>query len=191
MPHKRPSKPSWRPPLAAGFLLLACSVASAQWVWKEGDRKVFSDTAPPASVPDKNILKRPGGGSAPMPVPAAVAPASAESGNATAPGATSPQAAAPQLPTVDKELEAKKKQAEQAEAARQKAEEQRIAQARTENCNRAKQAKATLDTGVRVATTNAKGEREIMDDKARATETKRLDDVMRSDCGPMPKAKPQ
>ena len=191
MPQKRPSKPSWQTPLAAGFLLLACSVASAQWVWKEGDRKVFSDTAPPASVPDKNILKRPGGSNAPIPVPAAVAPASAESGNAAVPAATPPQAAAPQLPTVDKELEARKKQAEQAEAARQKAEEQRIAQARTENCNRAKQAKATLDTGVRVATTNAKGEREIMDDKARATETKRLDDVMRSDCGPMPKAKPQ
>lgn len=190
MPQKRPSKPSWRAPLAAGFLLLACSVVSAQWVWKEGDRKVFSDTAPPASVPDKNILKRPGGGNAPMPAPAAAAPANAETG-AVAPAGAPPQAAAPQLPTVDKELEAKKKQAEQAEANRQKAEEQRIAQARAENCNRARQAKATLDTGVRVATTNAKGEREIMDDKARAAETKRLDDVMRSDCGPMPKAKPQ
>jgi len=151
---------------------------------------VFSDTAPPASVPDKNILKRPGGGSAPMPAPAAVAPASTETG-AASPAGAAPQAAAPQLPTVDKELEAKKKQAEQTEAARNKAEEQRLAQARTENCNRAKQAKATLDSGVRLATTNAKGEREIMDDKARTAEAKRLDDVMRGDCGPMPKAKAQ
>lgn len=187
MPQKRPSKPSWRAPLVAGFLLLAGSVASAQWVWKEGERKVFSDTAPPASVPEKNIIKRPGGGSAAMPLPATVAPANAETSSA----ATPPQAAAPQLPTVDKELEAKKKQAEQTEAARNKAEEQRLAQARTENCNRAKQARATLDSGVRLATTNAKGEREIMDDKARATEAKRLDDLVRSDCGPMPKSKPQ
>ena len=190
MPQKRPSKPSWRAPLAAGFLLLACSVASAQWVWKEGERKVFSDTAPPASVPDKNILKRPGGGNAPMPPPAAIVPATAETGTAS-PVAAPPQAAAPQLPTVDKELEAKKKLAEQAEAARQKAEEQRIAQARTENCNRAKQAKATLDSGVRLATTNAKGEREILDDKARAVETKPLDEAVRGNCGPMPKSGPQ
>ena len=176
----------------AGFLLLASSVASAQWVWKEGERKVFSDTAPPASVPDKNIIKRPGSGGTAMPLPAAPAPANADtSGAAAPPAATPPQAAAPQLPTVDKELEAKKKLAEQTEAARNKAEEQRLAQARTENCNRAKQAKATLDSGVRLATTNAKGEREIMDDKARATEAKRLDDVVRSDCGPMPKSKPQ
>lgn len=189
MPQKRPSKPSWRAPLAAGFLLLVCSVASAQWVWKEGERKVFSDTAPPASVPDKNILKRPGGGT-PMPAPAAVAPTNTETGAASPTGAV-PQAAAPQLPTVDKELEAKKKQTEQTEAARQKAEEQRVAQARTESCNRAKQAKATLDSGVRLATTNAKGEREIMDDKARTAEAKRLDDVMRSNCGPMPKSGPQ
>lgn len=190
MPQKRPSKPCWRAPLAAGFLLLACSTASAQWVWKEGDRKVFSDTAPPASVPDKNILKRPGGGSAPMPAPAAAAPANTETG-AASPAGAAPQAAAPQLPTVDKELEAKKKQSEQTEAARQKAEEQRIAQARTESCHRAKQAKATLDSGVRLATTNAKGEREIMDDKARTAEAKRLDDVMRGNCGPMPKSGPQ
>lgn len=172
----------------AGFLLLACSAASAQWIWKEGERKVFSDTAPPASVPDKNILKRPGGGSAPMPPPAAAAPTNAEPGSASVPATMPAQATAPQLPTVDKELEAKKKQAEQTEAARLKAEEQRIAQARTESCNRTKQAKATLDSGIRLATTNAKGEREVMDDKARAAEAKRLDEVMRSDCGPMPKA---
>ena len=35
--------------------------ALAQWQWIDNTgRKVFSDTAPPASVPDKNILKRPG-----------------------------------------------------------------------------------------------------------------------------------
>jgi hypothetical protein len=126
-----------------------------------------------------------------MPPPAAAAPANAEPGSASVPATAPPQAAAPQLPTVDKELEARKKQAEQSEAARQKAEEQRIAQARTESCNRVKQAKATMDSGIRLATTNAKGEREVMDDKARAAEAKRLDEVMRSDCGPMPKAKPQ
>lgn len=182
MPQKSPLMPSWRRPLAAGFLLLACSVASAQWVWKEGERKVFSDTAPPASVPEQNIIKRPGsGGSLSRPAPVAP-PAGAES-NAAAPT----PGIAPQLPTVDKELEAKKKQTQQAEEARKKAEDQRIAKARAEDCARAKQARNTLDSGVRLATTNAKGEREVMDDKARAAEAKRLDGVARDNCGPLPK----
>lgn len=190
MPQKHPLKTSWRTPIAAGFLLLACSLASAQWVWMEGGRKVFSDTAPPASVPDKSIVKRPAGSGAPTSTLAT--PVSPVDSEATAQAPTqAPAAGTPQLPTVDKELEARKKQAEQADEARKKAEEQRIAKARVESCARAKQAKATMDSGVRLATTNARGEREVMDDKARAAETRRLDDVMRSDCGPMPKTSAQ
>lgn len=175
MPQKSPLLTAWRRPLAAGILLLVCSVASAQWVWKEGERKVFSDTAPPASVPEQNIIKRPGsGGSVSRSAPVAP-PASAE------------PSAAPQLPTVDKELEARKKQTQQTEEAQKKVEDQRIAKARAEDCARAKQAKITLDSGVRLATTNAKGEREVMDDKARAAEARRLDEVARNNCGPLPK----
>jgi hypothetical protein len=183
MSQKSSLNPSWRATFVTGLLLAACSAATAQWVWKEGERRVFSDTAPPASVPDKNIVKRPGAG-APQGAPAI---ATAEGAAvAAAPGAA-PAAAAPQLPTADKELEAKKKQAEQADEARKKAEEQRVAQARAETCAQARKAKATMDSGVRLATTNAKGEREIMDDKARAAEVRRMDGIIRSDCGPMPK----
>lgn len=171
--------PSWRATVAAGLLLAACSAASAQWVWKEGERKVFSDTPPPASVAEKNIVKRPGGNFRTAAPPAAETPAE---GTATA----AAPAAAPQLPKVDKELEAKKKQAEEAEEARKKAEEQRLAKGRAENCERARKAKGTMESGVRLATTNAKGEREVMDDKARAAEARRLDDIVRSDCGPLP-----
>jgi len=186
MPQKIAPITSWRTPIAAGFLLLACSLASAQWVWMEGGRKVFSDTAPPASVPDSSIVKRPGAGGAPM--PAAIAPAAPASGEG---GAQAPAAGAPQLPAGDKELEARKKQAEQAEDAKKKAEEQRIAKARTESCARAKQARATLDSGVRLATTNSKGEREVMDDKARTAEARRLDDIVRGDCSPAPRTNAQ
>ena len=185
MSEKSSLMPSWRATFVTGLLLAACSAATAQWVWKEGDRRVFSDTAPPASVPDKNIVKRPGAG-APLVAPApATAPAEGAA-VAAVPGAA-PAAAAPKLPTVDKELEAKKKQAEQADEARKKAEEQRVAQARAETCAQARKAKATMDSGVRLATTNAKGEREIMDDKARAAEAQRMDSIIRSDCGSMPK----
>lgn len=151
----------------------------AQWQWIDGTgRKVFSDTPPPASIPDKSILKKPGSG---MTLPAVSAePATASPNTAAAP-------AAPQIPARDSELEAKKKQVEQAEEAKKKAEMERVAKARADNCERARKVKITMDSGVRLATTNAKGEREIMDDKAKAAETQRMEGIIRSDCGPMPK----
>ncbi|MFG5410725.1 hypothetical protein ABXN37_24710 [Piscinibacter sakaiensis] len=41
-----------------------------------------------------------------------------------------------------------------------------------------------LDDGVRIARTNEKGEREILDDKARAAEQARLRAVVAADCAP-------
>ena len=151
------------------------AMAQAQWQWinLEG-HKVFSDRAPPTNIPDKNILKRPSGRLAPS--------QDAESkGDASAvPPAV--QGAEVKPVGVDKTLEAKKKQAEEAEAAKRKAEEQRISKAKIENCARAKQAKASFDSGVRISRTNAAGEREIMDDAARASELQRIQSVIASDC---------
>ncbi|MGE0430164.1 DUF4124 domain-containing protein [Hydrogenophaga sp.] len=183
MPQKLSSITLWRAAALTGLLLTSSMAAMAQWQWIDSTgRKVFSDTAPPASVPDKNIIKSPG---APRTPPVA-APTAAPEGDAapstSTTAAPTPAPAAPQLPTVDKELEAKKKQAEQAEEARRKAEEQRVAQARAKNCAIARKAKSTMDSGVRLATTNAKGEREVMDDKTRAAESRRMDEIIRSDC---------
>ncbi len=159
--------------------LLACGSAMAQWQWVDSTgRKVFSDTPPPPGTPEKNIIKAPGSRSAAAPRVAVAASAPVQ-GTATA-------AAAPKPSGRDEQLEAKKKQAEEAELAKKKAEADRVAKARAENCERAKRAKATLDTGIRIATTNAKGEREIMDDKARGDEARRMDETIRSDCGPLP-----
>lgn len=144
-----------------------------QWLDKEG-RKVFSDRSPPPEVPEKNILKRPGG--------QLVRPALTEAPDATAPKAATPAAAAPKLTGKDRELEAKKKQAEQDEAAKKKAEEEKLALAKADNCDRAKKGLATFQSGVRIATLNSKGEREILDDNARAAEVKRLQGIAESNC---------
>jgi len=154
----------------------ACGAAFAQWQWIDKDgRKVFSDRAPPADILDNNILKRPAGRAPGAP------PAQDNAGSA--------EAAAPALPassskvaTVDKELEAKKRLAADAEVAKRKAEEDRVTKAKVENCARAKQAKTSFDSGVRIARTNAAGEREIMDDAARATEAKRIQGISSTDC---------
>ena len=47
---------------------------------------------------------------------------------------------------------------------------------------RAKQAKASFDSGLRISRTNAAGEREFMDDAARASELKRIQGIIASDC---------
>ena len=151
--------------------------ASAQWQWTDKDgRKVFSDRAPPADILDKDILKRPAGRSATAGT--TNAPASA----AIAASAPQGAASAPKLSGVDKELAEKKKKAEEAEAAKRKAEEERVLKAKVENCARAKQAQTSLGSGMRIARTNEKGEREVLDDAARASEQKRIQSIIDSDC---------
>lgn len=95
---------------------------------------------------------------------------------------TAAPAPAPKDTGVDKSLEAKKKQAEAAEAAKKKAEDDRIARAKVDNCRLAKQAKATFDSGARVARTNGAGEREYLDDATRAAEVQRIQGVIDTDC---------
>ncbi len=162
--------------LLRSIVFLACATVPlaglAQWQWIDKDgRKVFSDQSPPADIPLNKILRQPGGRSVPVAVPVAAA--------ASAPASA---ASAPKLTTKDKGLEDKKKLAEAAEAEKAKAEEERVAKAKAENCARAKQAKAGFDTGARIATTNVKGEREIMDDATRAAETKRIQGIIAADC---------
>lgn len=156
--------------------------ASAQWQWLDKDgRKVFSDRAPPADVLEKNIVKRPGARATPDSSNNNVRQSS--QAGSTAVASTPPAAVnVPQSSGMDKELAEKKKQAEQAEIAKKKTEEEKRLQAKQENCSRAKQAKATYDSGMRMAKTNEKGEREILDDAARAVESKRIQSVIDTDC---------
>jgi len=174
--------------LASKTLILAFASASfaltafAQWQWIDKDgRKVFSDRSPPADIKDKDILKRPGNSTR---IAVTAAPAAAAEG-AVSPAAASSaagKAGAPKLSGKDAQLEAKKKQAEDEEAAKKKVEEEKLAKVKAANCDRAKRGLLTFESGVRVSTTNAKGEREFMDDKARAAETKRLQDITAADC---------
>ena len=109
--------------------------------------------------------------------PTSVAPAAA-------PGAVAEASATASAPrSADPELEAKRKKAEAEAAAKNKAEQERVAALKLDNCSRARAQMTTLQSGIRLATTNAKtGEREFMDDKQRADETRRVQEVISSDC---------
>ncbi len=172
------------PPLVAGLLGLSTVTAFAQWQWLDKDgRKVFSDRAPTGDVPEKSIIKRPGGIAKAPPTAASAGDENSATPNPKVAAAVSQNAVSvPKLSGVDKDLEQKKKQAADAEAAKKKAEDDKLAKAKAENCARAKLAKTTLESGVRMGRTNAKGEREVMDDAARAEEAKRAQSIIDSSC---------
>jgi len=171
------------PALLIGLALALPTFVLAQWQWVDNNgRRVFSDQAPPMDIPQKNILRQPGGSRQAQPADAAPVAAAAASGAASAAAPAMAGASAPS--GRDSELERRKKLAEAAEAQKKKAEADRIAQLRAENCTRVRQAKATLDSGVRLARTNDKGQLEFLDESGRAAEARRLDGLIASECNP-------
>ncbi len=159
----------------AGWVFTLSATAQWQWLDKDG-RKVFSDRPPTSDVKDKDILKQPSGRA-----PANVAPVETAATSA-APAASAAKANTPKISGKDAELQARKKKLEDAEAAKKKADEEKLALGQADNCERGKKGLASLQSGVRIATINAKGEREIMDDNIRAAESKRLQSIVDSDC---------
>ncbi len=156
----------------ATLLLSAMGSAQAQWQWRdELGQMQYSDLPPPRSVPERNILQRPSTPAARISVPEAGA------GAASAPVAAK---------TTDPALEARRREAEQQQAAQRKAEEaqaaQRAAELRAQNCERARAQVRLLESGERVTRTNARGEREFLDDAARGQELGYARQTVASEC---------
>ena len=149
--------------------------AAAQWKWRDKAGVVqYSDLPPPTGTADKDVMQRPSTSQQRKAAAAAAAAAAASSGAS---------AALPAAPKgVEPELEAKRRKAEQEQAAKTKADDDKAAATRVDNCTRAKAYARTLDEGMRISRTNAKGEREILDDRGRAEEVKRAKSVIASDC---------
>ena len=149
--------------------------AAAQWKWRDRNGQVqYSDLAPPNGVAERDILQRPDAPTqrrptAPTPTPTPAASAASGAAGLAPKG-------------VEPELEAKRRKAEQDEAAKKKTEDERFAAAKADNCVRAKSQLRSLDDGLRMARTNDKGEREVLDDKGRAEESRRARDVVSTDC---------
>ncbi len=161
--------------------------AAAQWQWIDKDgRKVFSDRPPASDIKEKDILKQPGGRARANAVQVegteSAIPAATTASAAPAAAASAARANTPKLSGKDAELQAKKKKLEEEEAGKKKAEEEKIASSKADSCIRAKQSLITFQSGVRITITNAKGEREFLDDTARSVESKRLQAIVDSDC---------
>ena len=153
------------------MLALAAPLAHAQWKWRDQTGQInASDRPPPRDIPEKDILARP-------------AP-EARRASTPAPAASAASAAVPAArpPAGDPQLEARRRAAEQEQAAKAKAEDERNKQQRAENCRRARGHLAALETGQRIARINEKGEREVLDDRGIAEETRQARSVIASDC---------
>jgi hypothetical protein len=170
-------------PLVACLLALAAAGAQAQplWKWRDAAGQLHvSDTAPPAGTPAKNIISGPAGGVAPTLTPATASTATtvaAPAANGAASGAET---------ALDKKKKAADKERADKEKADRAAVDAKNAAIRQDNCSRAQSARATIQSGQRMARTNANGEREILDDAGRAEELKHTQDAIASNCGAAP-----
>lgn len=160
--------------LSAGAVVCTPALASGQWKWRDASGSIqYSDRPPPQGTPESAILAKPRASTARIvvkPVEAASAPVA---GN---------RAAAPAAKASESELDAKRRKNEEEEKAKLQAEEAQLAKQRAENCQRAKTYERTLNEGIRISRTNAKGEREILDDKGRAEEMQHVQDAIRANC---------
>lgn len=189
--YRRRTKPPKRytAAMSAVRTLLLCVLslvllpAVAQWQWLDASgQRVFSDRGPPADIPEKNILKRPGGMAPASPASATATPA-APAASSTAAAAPTAAASSPPRPVgKDTELQKKKAELEAAEAAKVRAEEQKQAAAKADNCERARRSLNALQSGARIAQINNQGEREFMSDDARLAETRRVQGIVATDC---------
>lgn len=155
----------------AGLLAAVPAQAGPQWKWRDANGVMqYTDRPPPAGTPDSQILSRP------AQLNRVPKPAEAAASDAQAPTASKAAKAA------DPELEARRRKAEEKKAEEKKVEEEKQAKVRAENCDRARSYDRSLKDGMRIARTNANGEREVLDDQARADEIQRTQEAIQSNC---------
>ncbi|MFW9616273.1 DUF4124 domain-containing protein [Aquabacterium sp.] len=155
--------------LAVGALVSTPSMAGSQWKWRDANGAIqYSDRPPPVGTPEQAILARP----TPISAKPVVTAASAASAAPASTAASKPGS----------ELDAKKRKSDEEKALQQKAEEEKLAKAKAENCERARSYQRTLNDGIRIVRSNAKGEREFLDDKARAEEARKTQESINANC---------
>lgn len=184
------------PKLLIAAVLSACSCSVfAQWQWvDESGRKVFSDRPPPSHISPQQVLKQPAGTptatqrvvypSAAITTPAAPATAAPAQADKEAQAAAKAQEQAhreqaqqdAENAAQDKALEEAKRKAEEAEQKKQQA------KVRQDNCARARAAQLTLESGMRLAHINEKGERGFMTEQQRQADVQRAQKAIKDNC---------
>jgi type IV secretory pathway VirB10-like protein len=174
--HKRKLSPAVL--LSALPLLACCTLAHAQWEWKDANNvRHFSDQPPPAAVPPSRILKAPRGQMPDLRKELAEQPAAA------AAAATAPAPASKARPTVaERNAAATQHRNEEAEGARKAALEAQDKAANAAACDGARGNLRVLESGMRIATTDRNGEPAFLDDTQKAAQMQRNRDMLATHC---------
>jgi hypothetical protein len=152
--------------LAGTLLMLASSLAQAQYVWVDQKGiKQFSDRPPPPSVLQKDILKQPRG-IAPRTLVALDAAAAEPGAAALVAGAAAAPAGPPSL--AERDAQFRKRNEEKQEQASKAAQQSAHAAATKHHCDSARANQAQLASGVRISQVDANGERRYMSDAEKA-----------------------
>lgn len=150
-------------------LAFATPVWAQQYKWVENGRTRYGDVPPPG------VKATPLRGSsalvAPAPAPAAKG---AKDAKAASKGPLTP---------AEQEAEFRKRQIEAQKAHDKSAKEAEEARAKQENCVNAQAQLRLLESGERIAKTDAKGERYFVDDEQRQAETVRARKLVSDWCG--------
>ncbi|MGZ3159237.1 MAG: DUF4124 domain-containing protein, partial [Burkholderiaceae bacterium] len=162
-------KPIWITRIAATLTMMGLAAAACgQYIWLDDKGvKQFSDMPPPASVPQKNILKQPN--RTPIAAPAST---DSDSNNAAAKNPLITEKANVPMTTAEKNADFQKRKAKQAEMEAKAAEEAKNAAIKAKNCDNARSYQRSLTSGERIATTDKNGERFYLNDEQKAKEAK-------------------
>lgn len=166
---QRPCPTSLLRLLAACALLAGSSLAHAQYAWIDARGvRHFSDRPPPPSTPPHKILKAPGRIAPPVQAPPAEpAPAAA---------AAAPSSGPTTLAQREEQFRARSKMREEQD--RKDAAEAQRRRDLAEHCREAREMRAQVESGVRIAKFDAKGERSFMTDEERAVRLARVNHAL-------------
>jgi hypothetical protein len=172
-------------------LVIAAPAAAEIYQWRDAQGKLHYADTPPASGnattlrPAAQPAVRPPSVEPANTEPAGANPASggpaSETGKVVDSGKPAAEAAKPKTYT-EKEVEFRQRRAEAAEASAKAEQERQKAAARLQECERARIQLTALQSGQRIARFNSKGDREVLDDAARAEETVRTRQMVDATC---------
>jgi len=187
--------------------LALCGSAQAQWAWRDvNGNTTFSDTPPPPTVAQKEILRQPSApivsadgrsyGSADSTGSGASygtsgtlgtnAPANQESAPSSPVAGAAPTGERTRVPAVrtlaDQEADFRKRQAERQKAEQKQAQDEAQARQRADVCNQATGYIKMIEDGTRLMRSDAEGNRNVLDEEQRAAEMQKTQNTIAKNC---------
>jgi hypothetical protein len=166
--------------VAIAIMLATATVAAQVYKWVDKDGKVqYSDIPAPADAKGSTPKKLDGRTTS---SPASTPPPTPAAANKDAKSAAKDAPKNEPKTLADRVKESDKRRAESIEAAKKSAESERISKANEERCQEATRYLRDLESGRPILTSDAQGERKIVDDDERNAQITRARTAMSESC---------